>query len=73
MPIVAAGPGHCPACRGRIEKGDQFCMHCGHQVAGLIRRCGKCGAFPAAGDAYCIFCGQDLRPHPNLRRADVIA
>ena len=70
----AAGKGcNCPACHGRVEKGDQFCMHCGHQVAGLIRRCGKCGAFPAADDAYCIFCGQDLRPRPAVRRADVMA
>ena len=67
----AAAAGSCPACRGRVDKGDQFCMHCGHQVAGLIRRCGKCGAFPAADDSYCIFCGQDLRP--SVRRADVVA
>ena len=67
----ASAPGKCPACHGRVDKGDQFCMHCGHQVAGLIRRCGKCGAFPAADDSYCIFCGQDLRP--NTRRADVMA
>ena len=63
----ASAPGTCPGCHGRVENGDQFCIHCGHQLVGLVRRCGKCGAFPAAADNYCIFCGNDLRPrfgHP---------
>lgn len=59
---VASAPGSCPSCHGRVENGDQFCISCGHQLVGLVRRCGKCGAFPAAGDSYCIFCGNDLRP-----------
>jgi len=60
--LTASAPGSCPACHGRIENGDQFCISCGHQLVGLVRRCGKCGAFPAASDNYCIFCGDDLRP-----------
>ena len=59
---VASAPGNCPSCHGRVENGDQFCIHCGHQLVGLVRRCGRCGAFPAAGDNFCIFCGDDLRP-----------
>lgn len=61
-PSAASAPGNCPSCQGRVERGDQFCIHCGHQLVGLVRRCRKCGAFPAAGDNYCIFCGDDLRP-----------
>ena len=69
--FTTGAPGNCPACHGRIENGDQFCIHCGHQLVGLVRRCGKCGAFPAASDNYCIFCGDDLRPRLGMR-SDVV-
>ena len=66
----ASAPGVCPSCSGRVDNGDQFCMHCGHQLVGLVRRCGKCGAFPAADDNFCMFCGNGLRPRHGAR-ADV--
>jgi serine/threonine protein kinase len=50
----------CPSCRRGVERGDQFCMHCGTQLVAQIRRCGKCGAFPDASDAFCLFCGEPL-------------
>ena len=50
----------CPRCGGTIDPGDQFCMHCGVQVAAVIRRCRACGGYPGPGDKYCIFCGQGL-------------
>ncbi|HEV2292636.1 MAG TPA: serine/threonine-protein kinase [Tepidisphaeraceae bacterium] len=52
----------CPHCRRGVNFGDQFCMHCGVQVAATVRRCTKCGAYPDAADQYCIFCGDSLSP-----------
>lgn len=69
----ASAPGTCPSCHGRVEEGDQFCMHCGHQLVGLVRRCGKCGAFPAVEDNFCMFCGDDLRPAEGSRLRNVSA
>ena len=59
---VPARPGACPACEGRVADGDQFCMQCGKQLVGVVRRCGKCGAFPSPEDHYCMFCGHHLSP-----------
>lgn len=69
----ASAPGACPSCHGRVEEGDQFCMHCGHQLVGLVRRCGKCGAFPALEDNFCMFCGDDLRPADGGRLRNITA
>ncbi len=55
-------PASCPQCRGNVEPGDQFCMHCGIQIAANVRRCGTCEAYPDAADQYCIFCGETLAP-----------
>lgn len=51
---------HCPQCRGTVEPGDQFCMHCGMQLVENVRRCPQCGAYPDPTDTFCIFCGQVL-------------
>jgi serine/threonine protein kinase len=51
---------HCPQCRGVVEPGDQFCMHCGTQIVENVRRCPQCGAYPDPTDTFCIFCGQVL-------------
>ena len=50
----------CPHCSRAVAGGDQFCMHCGHQLAAAVRRCGKCGAFPDPSDRFCLFCGDQL-------------
>jgi serine/threonine protein kinase len=50
----------CPQCRRPIDPADQFCMHCGVQVAAAVRRCPRCGAYPDQSDQYCIFCGETL-------------
>ncbi len=62
LPRIAGYPGgtHCPECNKPVEPMDQFCMHCGVQIATVIRRCSKCGAYPDLSDRYCIFCGQEL-------------
>jgi hypothetical protein len=51
---------NCPQCRKPVDAGDQFCMHCGVQLANAVRRCPKCGAYPDQSDRYCIFCGETL-------------
>ncbi len=60
-PIPKATP-QCPRCHGPIAGDDQFCMHCGVQLAANIRRCRTCGAYPDGSDRFCIFCGQSLAP-----------
>ena len=50
----------CPACRRPIEANDQFCMHCGVQIANKVLRCPKCGAWPDPTDRYCMRCGETL-------------
>ncbi|HTL28131.1 MAG TPA: serine/threonine-protein kinase, partial [Tepidisphaeraceae bacterium] len=59
-PINRGGARQCPSCRGAVDPLDQFCMHCGKQLAATIKRCPKCGAYPDASDRYCIFCGEGL-------------
>jgi serine/threonine-protein kinase len=55
-----AGSRICPQCHKQIDPTDQFCMHCGVQVAAAVRRCPRCGAYPDQTDRYCIFCGETL-------------
>lgn len=58
----SGGTRTCPSCRRNVDASDQFCMHCGVQLAAHVRRCGKCGAYPDLADQYCIFCGEALSP-----------
>jgi serine/threonine protein kinase len=60
--LTASGTTACPQCRGAVDPGDQFCMHCGIQLVAVIRRCLRCGAYPEPTDRYCIFCGAGLAP-----------
>jgi serine/threonine protein kinase len=53
----------CPQCHQPVDAADQFCMHCGIQLASEVRRCPKCGAYPDQSDRYCIFCGETLADH----------
>jgi serine/threonine-protein kinase len=57
---VSPGRFLCPRCHNAHESADQFCMHCGAQLVAIVRRCGKCGAYPDITDKYCIFCGEGL-------------
>jgi serine/threonine protein kinase len=59
-PPLSAPPGVCPQCRGAVDSNDQFCMHCGVQLATAVRRCRQCGGYPDRSDRYCIFCGASL-------------
>ena len=63
-PITDGGRIVCQKCRQGVEKGDQFCMHCGVRLAPVVRRCKKCGAYPDAADRYCMFCGETLSGIP---------
>ena len=67
-PPTGAKLHHCSQCRGAVEPGDQFCMHCGTQIVENVRRCPQCGAYPDPTDTYCIFCGQVLSLEGAARR-----
>ncbi len=51
----------CPRCQGAVTRDDQFCIHCGGQLASVIPRCGDCGGYVQASDRFCVFCGTRLR------------
>ena len=53
-------PAACRSCGKGVDAADQFCMHCGVQLAAVVRRCPKCSAFPDPGDRFCLFCGETL-------------
>ncbi len=50
----------CPACSARIDRNDQFCIHCGEQLIASVPRCTKCQAYVHVNDQFCIMCGHDL-------------
>lgn len=50
----------CAACGAPAQAGDNFCIYCGHQIAGKVRRCPACDGYPGAEDVYCIECGARL-------------
>ncbi|MCC7292421.1 MAG: protein kinase [Phycisphaerales bacterium] len=52
---------HCDRCQGTVAGDDQFCIHCGAQLASVIPRCGECGGYVQASDRFCIFCGTRLQ------------
>lgn len=63
VPKAGKSPGGmrpCPRCQRPIGDRDQFCMHCGVQLATVIRRCGHCGAYPDPIDDFCVQCGRTL-------------
>jgi len=51
----------CPHCNGAVQPADQFCIHCGRQLAAVVPRCPSCHAFVNGRDRYCIFCGTKLQ------------
>jgi serine/threonine-protein kinase len=51
----------CPGCGGNVLGADQFCIHCGQQLAASVPRCPACHGFPHRGDQFCTLCGKDLR------------
>ncbi len=53
------GP-RCRACGESVQADDQFCIHCGVQLADKVRQCPSCNSYPAADDRFCIFCGSAL-------------
>lgn len=59
-PVAEGGGHHCPSCAHPVSPGDNFCMKCGRQMVGSIRRCERCGGYPGAGDEFCIYCGHRL-------------
>lgn len=59
-PVGTAVGGSCPACDGRVERDDNFCIHCGAQLVTNPRRCEHCGGYPGADDRFCVFCGGAL-------------
>ncbi len=53
------GP-RCSACRMIVDRDDQFCIRCGHQLVEAVPRCPACKAYVHHSDRFCIFCGKDL-------------
>jgi len=53
------GP-QCPACKMTVDRDDQFCIRCGHQLVAAVPRCPACQAYVHYSDRFCIFCGKDL-------------
>ncbi len=53
------GP-RCPACSASVDRDDQFCIRCGHQLVAAVPRCPACRAYVHHSDRFCIFCGKDL-------------
>lgn len=51
----------CEKCGGPTRSGDQFCIHCGHQLVDIVPQCPSCHAYVQGSDRFCIFCGADLR------------
>ena len=62
VPGPDAGDSLCPSCRNPVAASDQFCMHCGVQLAEWVLRCPRCGAFPGPADRFCILCGTAVGP-----------
>ena len=50
----------CSGCNAHVATEDQFCTHCGLQLADKVRQCPECGGYPGAHDQFCIFCGTAL-------------
>ena len=59
--VVPGGEALCPACQARVDRDDQFCIRCGHQLVASVPRCAACEAYVRSNDRFCIFCGNDLR------------
>jgi serine/threonine protein kinase len=60
-PPAACGTGLCcPACHAGVQRSDNFCITCGHQLVASVPRCRQCGEFVQASDRYCIKCGKSL-------------
>ena len=61
-PARATGSGatECRGCHKPVDADDQFCTHCGMQLARAVRRCAACGGYPGPADQFCIFCGTAL-------------
>ena len=56
----SAGAPVCKNCGARVPGDDQFCIHCGNQLADQVPRCPSCTAFVYDSDNYCITCGTEL-------------
>ncbi len=50
----------CSGCHQPVLPEDQFCIHCGLQVATEVRRCARCGGYPQLHDKFCVLCGTAL-------------
>jgi serine/threonine-protein kinase len=50
----------CPQCGKPGPASNNFCIGCGHQLAGTVPRCPACRAFVFQDDRFCIFCGASL-------------
>lgn len=59
-PVPVLSHERCGGCGKGIHRDDQFCIHCGRQLAASIPRCRSCQAYVRPSDRFCIHCGTDL-------------
>ncbi len=50
----------CPHCSRVVKTDDQFCIHCGQQLAAAVPQCHACRQIVRVNDRFCIHCGVDL-------------
>lgn len=48
----------CRTCGGAVE--ENYCIFCGEQVVGEVRKCASCGGVPGPMDRFCVLCGAPL-------------
>lgn len=56
-PVPLAETSNCPSCQTQVERGAQFCTHCGTQLGSS---CPQCGAATSQDDRFCTNCGRGL-------------
>jgi len=57
---IGGSPLVCSSCHQGVLPDDNYCIHCGHQIAQAVPRCPSCKAFANRSDRFCIFCGTQL-------------
>ncbi len=50
----------CPKCGSKVEKSDNFCMQCGHNLHEKKNTCPNCGSQVNNEDKFCMNCGKRL-------------
>ncbi|MBN1672689.1 MAG: protein kinase [Kiritimatiellae bacterium] len=52
---------HCPGCGKPNDAYENFCVHCGGQLAAVLLTCAKCETLLGRDDGFCTECGTPVR------------